>query len=66
MKLKVIYDDATPIKIERPPTLTESFVAFKMHGSTAVWDGQDATDITEVVTAVEDLPFVQGVSMEEL
>jgi hypothetical protein len=65
MKLRVTYDDGEPTEIIRPPTLTDEVVGFRMDGSTAVWTGEPAKDLPEVVEQVEALPFVQATEVEE-
>lgn len=74
MNLDVRYEDSEPVEIEYHSMIYE-MVRFQMEGSTAVIDGKwndiDASGLAEgyeqnvylsdVVEAVEQLPFVQAV-----
>lgn len=64
MNLQVNYRDGEPIGIVRPESDGSELVEFVVHGSSAVYTGSNADDVTEVVEAVKKLDCVQAVSME--
>jgi hypothetical protein len=77
MNLQVTYSDGEPEQIEYH-SMVYGLMRFEMVGSTAVvddeWNGIDASALKDgfeqkvftedVVEAVEELPFVQAVTME--